>query len=44
MSFLSQVKPPQQADKGELVPKGEHVLTLVGTSHTQAIIAWIITA
>jgi hypothetical protein len=41
---LLQVKPPPQADKSELVPKGEHVLTLLGTSHTQAIIAWIITA
>ena len=27
-----------------LVPKGEHVLTINGTSTTKAIIAWVITA
>jgi hypothetical protein len=38
------VQPPPKAGAGHLHPPGHHVLTVQGTSHTHAIIAWIVTA
>jgi hypothetical protein len=38
------VQPPPKAGAGHLHPPGHHVLTVQSTSHTHAIIAWIVTA